>query len=73
MTTTAINGETYTLYRKASTQPLRPYVPGEDLTGVSVSEQDTPEPGGMIAVNPKNPDDKWYVAKAFFEANYVPA
>lgn len=60
-------------YRKKSVQPMRPYVPGEDLTGVSVSPEDTLELGGMIAVNPSNPNDKWYVAKAFFEANYVEA
>ena len=41
--------------------------------GVSVSAEDTPEEGGMIACNPANPTDKWYVAKDFFEANYVPA
>lgn len=73
MTTISINGTTYTMYRKTNTQPLRPYIPGEDLTGVSVNKEDTPEPGGMIACNPKNPDDKWYVAKQFFLDNYVEA
>jgi hypothetical protein len=57
-------------YRKTAVQPMRPYEPGEDLTGISVSEEDTPEKGGMIAVNPKNPNDQWYVAKDFFESNY---
>jgi hypothetical protein len=28
-------------YRKSQVQPMRPYVPGEDLTGVSVSAGDT--------------------------------
>lgn len=60
-------------YRKKNVQPMRPYVPGEDLTGVSVSPEDTPEEGGMIAVNPSNPADKWYVAKQFFADNYVEA
>jgi hypothetical protein len=60
-------------YRKKSVQPMRPYIPGEDLTGVSISAEDTPEEGGMIAVNPANPNDLWYVAKGFFEANYEPA
>ena len=49
---------------------MRPYITGEDLTGVSVSSEDTPENGGMIAVNPSNEKDKWYVAKDFFEKNY---
>jgi len=49
---------------------MRPYILGEDLSGISVSEQDTLEDGGMIAVNANNPDDKWYVAKQFFIDNY---
>lgn len=57
-------------YQKKGLQPMRPYVPGEDLYGVSVSSEDTPEEGGMIAMNVSNPADVWYVAKAFFEANY---
>ncbi len=60
-------------YRKKNVQPMRPYIPGEDLTGVSVSAEDTPEEGGMIAINPANPADMWYVAKDFFQANYVEA
>lgn len=57
-------------YRKKLKQPMRPYVPGEDLTGVSVNKEDTPEEGGMIAFNPDNLEDQWYVAKKFFEENY---
>lgn len=63
----------YKNYIKKTVQPMRPYVPGEDLTGVSVSAEDTPEEGGMIAFNPNNGKDKWYVAKKFFEENYVPS
>lgn len=59
-------------YRKKVVQPIRPYVPGEDLTGVSISPQDTPEAGGMIAINPDNPQDQWYISKEFFESNYEP-
>ena len=58
-------------YRKNATQEMRPYIPGEDLTGISVSKEDTPEQGGMIARNTKNSNDQWYVAKKFFEENYV--
>ena len=65
--------EGYKDYRKKNVQPMRPYVPGEDMSGVSVSPEDTPEEGGMIACNPANPADKWYVAKDFFAANYVEA
>lgn len=60
-------------YIKKAIQPMRPYTPGEDLTGISVWEGDVPELGGMIAVNPKDPNDKWYVAKKYFEENYIPA
>jgi len=58
------------IYRKIATQEMRPYVPGEDLSGVSVSERDTPGLGGMIA---RGADDGalWYVSKRFFEENYV--
>ena len=61
-------------YTKKSIQPMRPYEPGEDLQaqGISVWEGDTPELGGMIAINPDNPSDQWYVAKDFFEKNYEP-
>lgn len=57
-------------YRKKSVQLMRPYIVGEDMTGVSVSEQDTLEDGGMIAMNRDNPKDVWYVAKDFFNDNY---
>jgi hypothetical protein len=60
-------------YIKQTRQPMRPYVPGESLEGISVWEGDTPEAGGMIAINPKDSTDQWYVAKAFFEENYRPA
>jgi hypothetical protein len=63
---------TWQLFRKSKSQAMRPYVPGEDLTGVSVSKEDTPEIGGMIARNEDNHSDQWYVAKAFFENNYIP-
>ena len=57
-------------YQKKARQPMRPYIPGEDLTNVSVNKEDTPEVGGMIAFNPDNPEDRWYVAKRYFEENY---
>lgn len=62
--------EEYRLYRKKQLQEMRPYVPGEDLTGVSVSNSDTPGPGGMIARNRNNHEDRWYVAADFFAENY---
>jgi hypothetical protein len=57
-------------YRKKGLQKMRPYVPGEDLTHVSVSKEDTPELGGMIAINPDNSKDNWYIDKKWFQENY---
>lgn len=61
----------FKFYRKRQLQMMRPYIPGESLEGISVSKEDTPELGGMIAMNPDNPEDMWYVAKEFYEKNYV--
>ena len=60
-------------YRKKAVQPMRPYEPGESMEGISVSQGDVVEEGGMIAHNPNKPDDQWYIAKKFFEENYVEA
>lgn len=60
-------------YRKKNIQPMRPYIIGEDLTGISVNKEDTPEEGGMIAINSNNNEDRWYVAKQFFQDNYEEA
>lgn len=56
-------------YRRKGLSEMRPYIPGESLENISVSQTDTPEEGGMIARNPKNHDDQWYVAKKYFEEN----
>lgn len=63
-------GNEFKQYRRRELSELRPYVLGEDLTNVSVSDVDHPETDmGMIARNPKNPDDQWYVARQYFEDN----
>ena len=60
-------------YRRSNIAEMRPYVKGEDLAGVSVSATDDPENDmGMIARNPQNHADQWYVAKAYFEENFEP-
>jgi hypothetical protein len=58
------------MYRKTALQEMRSYIPGEDLTGISVNKEDVPELGGMIARNSDNHADQWYVAKDFFENKY---
>ncbi len=65
--------EAWAQYKRKGLSEMRAYVPGEDLSAVSVAAVDTPEEGGMIARNPKNHDDQWYVAKAYFEDNLEPA
>lgn len=63
---------TWKFYRRKGQIELRPYVLGEDLSTISVSSEDNPEIDmGMIARNPNNHDDKWYVAKEYFDNNYV--
>jgi hypothetical protein len=46
------------------------------MTFISVSEVDrkagSPKLGDMIARNPKNHDDQWLVAAAYFEDNFEP-
>lgn len=58
-------------YRRTNTAEMRPYIQGEDLTDISVADVDDP-PGdmGMVARNPKNHKDQWYVARAYFEDNF---
>lgn len=45
-------------------------------TGVSISHVDvangSPKLGDMIARNPSNHNDKWLVAKQYFEDNFEP-
>ncbi len=56
-------------YRRTGLSEMRPYIVGEDLSVVSVNSEDVPEDGGMVARNPKNHADQWYVAKKYFEDN----
>ena len=66
----------YKEYRKKGLQPMRPYVEGEHMKGISVSEPDKQLEtlvGGMIAISADNPNDQWYVAKKFFDENYEEA
>jgi len=60
-------------YVRTNIAEMRPYIHGEDLTNVSVSQVDIPSEGGMIARNPDNHDDQWYVAKDYFEKNFKEA
>lgn len=63
-------------YRRRETAELRPYVPDEEMEGISISAADlasgSPKVGDMIARNPKNHADQWLVAQQYFEDNFVP-
>ena len=60
-------------YKRSNIAEMREYVKGEDLAGISVSDADTPETDmGMIARNPKNHSDQWYVARKYFKDNFEP-
>lgn len=70
---------TWTQYRRTNIAEMRPYASGgENLTGISVSAPDQilmvqdleKFRLGMIARNPQNHDDQWYVARDYFEANF---
>ena len=67
------------LYRKRGLTEMRPWTEadGDKRTirglGISVSDEDEPGPGGMIARNPSNHEDRWYVAAAYHEENYEEA
>lgn len=64
-------------YRRSAIAELRPYVPGEPVDGVSISDADraagSPMQGDMIARNPDNYADRWLVAAKYFAANFEPA
>lgn len=66
----------FTRYRRKQIAELRPYVVGEDLTGVSISAVDnlagSPKEGDMIARNPANHADQWLVAAQYFADNFEP-
>jgi len=61
-------------YQKKMKQPMRQWTQNEEMDLVSVSDADkqngSPKQGDMIAFNPNNLDDRWLVAKRFFDENY---
>ena len=70
----------WTRYRKVGSTQMRQWVPSDgdlstpwnDKSIVSVSAEDTPGPGGMIAKSDDNDLDRWYVAAEYFTKNYEP-
>lgn len=67
-----INKSFFRRYRRVgNVVEMRPYILGEDLTGISVSPEDDPQNDmGMIARNSKDYNNKWYVARKYFDENF---
>lgn len=73
---TNLNERTFAQYRRKKIAELRPWKAGEDMGGISVSQEDSkagsPKSGDMIARNPANHADQWLVASAYFADNFDP-
>ena len=64
----------WTWYRRKGYMRMRPYIAGEDLSGVSVPPGVDPAiDRGMIAQSPIDPQDIWYVNRQIFDENYEEA
>ena len=58
-------------YRRTNIAEMRPYIFKEDQKYMSISGVDSPDYDmGMVARNPKNHKDQWYVARKYFEDNF---
>ena len=60
-------------YQRKGQILARPHIPGEDLSKISVADIDRErvnQPGNMIAADPSNPDDQWFVNRAYFAKHY---
>lgn len=61
-------------YVRKTIAELRPYEPGEDMRGISVSSADltkgSPKLGDMVARNPDKHSDQWLVAAEYFKENF---
>lgn len=64
-------------YQRIGEIEARPYVRGDQAThDISISEADLKLPtlvGGMVARNPDNHNDMWYIAADYFAKHYAPA
>lgn len=64
-------------YRKKALGEARPYVPGEDLSNISVGPEDLnkgcPKEGDMIMRQPHNHSDQWLIEAEQFKNTYDPA
>ena len=70
------NSHTFKQYRRTQIAEMARWVPGMNISGVSISKPDqeagSPKDGDMIARNPKNHADKWLVSAQYFADNFEP-
>ena len=61
--------------RKPTFMEMTQWMEGMEIKMYSISDADVangnPKPGGMIARDPKNHADMWYINPEFFIANYI--
>ena len=50
---------------------MRPYIVGEAMHRIKITRGISPKLGGMIAVNPSNPIDQWYVSPEQLSEEYL--
>jgi len=62
-------------YNSIEIVEMRPYQFGENMDEIRVNwDCDHPPTDlGMIARNPENHKEQWYIPRAHFETNFVPA
>lgn len=60
-------------YQKVVTVEARPYMPGEDLSNITLRpvDRDRPLLLGMVVRNPEDPDDQWFIGEKEFQRWYV--
>ena len=63
----------FTEYNRIGKVQIRPYIPGEIMSNISVSEADKGCTEGYIARDNDNPEDKWFISADFFAKNYAAA
>lgn len=63
-------------YKRKGLTEARPYVTGENMAGVSISDPDraagSPREGDWIARNPADHTDQWLVSAAYFAKHLEP-
>lgn len=63
-------------YKRRHLSEIRSYVPGDDMTNISISEKDkaegSPKIGDMIVRNPIDHTEQWLISHEYFVAHFMP-